>query len=222
MSWGVLWKDRGTQTNLIHGLVSLLEGIQDRPDNKTMKYKICTNSERNAEKQTDERKRGSMLHCDSVFHSDMKVRGIWPWVDDRKLMWAEVCIEPWLDRMCGGKGTASSVLSSCSRSFLAVRLRIWSCRRWFSCCREWSDWSISTTRRHREDRHHFSRAMIQLLACIFGCCVQMSWTIMMMGEQWKTSYTVLVWDANKFCASTSFLEYFKTKRWQPPNKSRTV
>lgn len=60
-------------------------------------------------------------------------------------------MEPWAERKCGGKGTASSVLSSCSRSFLAVRLRIWSWRRWFSCCREWSDCSISTTRGGREE-----------------------------------------------------------------------
>lgn len=60
-------------------------------------------------------------------------------------------MEPWLDRTCGGKGTASSVLSSCSRSLLAVRLRIWSWSRWFSCCREWSDWSISTTVGSREE-----------------------------------------------------------------------
>lgn len=35
-----------------------------------------------------------------------------PWMGDRKLIWAEVCMDPWLDRACGGNGTANSVLSN--------------------------------------------------------------------------------------------------------------
>jgi len=48
-------------------------------------------------------------------------------------------------RACGGKGTASSTFSSWRRSFLVARPRIWSWSRWFSCCSECRDCSISTT-----------------------------------------------------------------------------
>lgn len=108
----------------------------------------------NAALMFPEIKEANVMVCCSGSRSSRRWRRFWPWVDDRKLIWAEVCIEPWWERMCGGKGTASSVLSSCRRSFLAVRPRIWSWSRWFSCCREWSDWSISTTAREERRFQH--------------------------------------------------------------------
>lgn len=91
---------------------------------------------------------GGRIQHDCITVRDWKAR---PWMGDRKLIWAEVCTEPWLDKLCGGNGTANSVLSSWRRSFLAVRPRIWSWSRWFSCCREWSDCRISTTTRERKN-----------------------------------------------------------------------
>lgn len=44
-----------------------------------------------------------------------------------------------------GKGTESWTLRSCRRSFLAVKVMICSCNRWFSFCKECRALSISTT-----------------------------------------------------------------------------